>query len=465
MASSRAVQRCMKAIKLHNPSINAFNHVCDSAEALAAASEADDRLAKGASRGPLDGVPIAIKDNICVRGMPLTCASAILRGRSDTISPYSATVVEKLVKAGCIPLGKTNLDEFGMGSNTTHTVFGPVRNPRSLAHVAGGSSGGSAAAVASGMVDIALGSDTGGSVRLPASYCGVFALKPSYGMFSRWGLVSYASSLDTIGILASSTKHIANVLEVMAGRDTKDSTSCDIPRNTKEVNFREMRVGVPSEYFVDGLSVESKRAWDHCIRMFEEKGATIVPVSLPHTSSALPAYYIIALAEASSNLSRYNGTFYGDPEATEMDTVTDYRTRGFGEEVKKRIILGTFVLSSRFFQQAQKIRSLIVSDFENVFNSSASTSQCKGVDILITPASIGPAPTLTEAQDPSKGPVSECINDIMTLPSSLAGIPSLVLPFSSSEWGVASSNLPVGVQLLAPFGHDEYLMKVAQQIK
>ncbi|KAI8845413.1 amidase [Chytridium lagenaria] len=327
MMNKKAVAECLRSIGARNTSINAFTYVRPSSELVDAANQADNRAARGGGRGALDGVVVAVKDNLCVKGLPLTCASNALR---DTLAPYNATVVERLIAAGCIVAGKTNMDEFGMGSTSTHSRFGPVKNPLNIERVAGGSSGGSAAAVAAGMAEIALGSDTGGSVRLPAAYCGLFGFKPSYGAFSRWGLVSYASSLDTVGVFARSADRIADVIDAISGKDPKDSTSCDILKHDADIDFTKLRIGVPQEYFVDGLSLQSKMAWEECIQTFKSKGAKVIPVSLPYTSVALPTYYVIALAEASSNLARFSGTFFGDSAAKKLDSVMNYRTRGLG---------------------------------------------------------------------------------------------------------------------------------------
>ncbi|ORX53114.1 amidase signature enzyme [Hesseltinella vesiculosa] len=438
-------------------------------------------------------MPIAIKDNFCTVDLPTTCGSTMLQ---DFHSPYDATVVQRLREAGAKIMGKTNMDEFGMGSANLHSHVGPVKNPyvykidpttlNSGFHVAGGSSGGSAAAVAMDMCDVALGSDTGGSVRLPAAYCGVYGFKPSYGHLSRNGLVAYANSLDTVGLLGKRIRDLQQVYDVLNAYDEKDPTSTDISvRQTlqqqqdallltwKEGDLTGLRVGVPSEYFVDPLSKPVLAAWRSTLQQFKKQGATIVPVSLPHTKDALPAYYILALAEASSNLARFDGIRYGyrSDEVTNDLIYADSRTKGFGEEVQRRILLGTHVLTAGTYEShflpAQLARRQIAGDFDRVFlmdNVTAVAPVAKAdeqVHVLLTPCSISTAPLASECQAKDQSVVDAYVNDVMTVPASLAGLPALAFPAGCSE----ENGFPIGLQLIGQYGFDRLVLHLANSLQ
>ncbi|KAJ3332411.1 Trimeric GatFAB AmidoTransferase(AdT) complex subunit, partial [Blyttiomyces sp. JEL0837] len=481
---------CLDRINAINPTINAITHTADRAILKGLATGSSDRIRKGNARSLLEGIPIAIKGNICTKSLPTTCASKIL---GDSPSPYDATVTKLLNLSGAITPLKTNLDEFGMGSSNLHSAHGPTLNPYSKNRVAGGSSGGSAAAVSSGMVMAALGSDTGGSVRLPASYCGVVGFKPSLGRVSRWGLVAYASSLDTVGILARGVDDVEIVFDVLDKPDANDSTSFAFPDSVSQspttstspdIDMSKMRIGVPSEYFIEGLSDASISTWNKGIHHLESLGATIAPISLPHTFWALPVYYVLAPAEASSNLARYDGIRFGvrkwgnegnnngDVMEGELESLYATRTFGFGDEVRRRLILGTFVLSEKsyetYYAQAQKIRRLVQQDFDNVFRVakpfglSGGTSN-DGVDAILTPASISAAPRLDEVASEGHGPVAECVNDVMTVPASLAGIPALVVPFGVAN--TVDGDMPVGLQLIGQFGDDKRLLRIGKALE
>ncbi|KAI9363027.1 Glutamyl-tRNA amidotransferase subunit A, mitochondrial [Zopfochytrium polystomum] len=493
--SERLVTSCIRAIGAANPALNAFSHVRDAAALLDHARRANVRRREGTTLGPLDGVPIAVKDNICTKTQPTGCASSFLKGCP---SPFNATCVEQLEAAGCIVVGKTNMDEFGMGSYGIHSVYGPVRNPLSLDRVAGGSSSGSAAAVASGIVDIALGSDTGGSVRLPASYCGVVGFKPSYGRFSRWGLVAYASSLDTVGILSHDVTLASRVFEVISRHDPKDATSVDFSQFHYEplrerMSKRPLRIGVPREFLLPSLPPSTLNAWSRAVTRIEQRlgsAVSIVPVTLPHLPLALPAYYVLAPAEASSNLARFDGVRFGaivdetdDANGEkESNLFSEARTRGFGKEVQRRILLGTYILSAgsykSYYEQAQSLRRIVQQDFDAVFaarnfaheSAIPFSNTSSGVDVLLTPAALGPAP-LVDSTGGDSGAVpsggqkaTEYANDVMTVPASLAGIPAIVLPCGGSENWIDAA-LPVGIQLMAQYGDDQLLFEVGKMLE
>ncbi|MEX0912016.1 MAG: Asp-tRNA(Asn)/Glu-tRNA(Gln) amidotransferase subunit GatA, partial [Gemmatimonadota bacterium] len=401
--------------------------------------------------GPLAGVPIAVKDNIVTTEHPTTCGSRILEGYR---SPFNATAVQRLRLAGGRIVGKTNLDEFGMGSSTEYSAFGPTRNPRDRERVPGGSSGGSAAAVAAGIVPAAIGSETGGSVRQPAAFCGVVGIKPTYGRVSRYGLVAYASSLDQIGVFGRTVDDAAAVLEVIAGHDPLDSTSADRPvpelRSAEKGALEGVVIGVPEEYFPAMLDDGVAQVCRAALRRLEGLGAELREVSLPTTPQAIPTYYIIAPAEASSNLARFDGVRYGvrPPGAADLKEMYE-RTRAlFGPEVKRRIMLGTYVLSAGYYDayyaRAQRVRRLIAGDFENVFAS--------GVDAIFTPTTPTPAFRFGER---TQDPYEMYLSDVFTVTANLAGIPALSLPVGSV------GGLPVGGQLMAgPFA-EETLVRVA----
>jgi len=401
---------------------------------------------------PLAGVPIAIKDNICVRGMQVSCGSRIL---GPYHPPYDATVIERLRKAGAIVIAKTNCDEFAMGSSNENSAFGPVKNPWDTTRVPGGSSGGSAAAVAAGIVPVALGSDTGGSVRQPAALCGVIGLKPTYGRVSRYGLVAFGSSLDQIGVFARNAADAATVLETIAGRDPHDATSTDVPVPSyigeTERNIEGLRLGVSRALLGEGVDEEVRAAIETAIETYKDLGAQIVDIDLPHAKYAIAVYYIIATAEASSNLARFDGVRYGF-RAEEAPALRDMyrktRDEGFGAEVKRRIMLGTYVLSAGYYDayylKAQKVRMLLRQDFANAFQ------KC---DAVLTPTTPTPAFKFGEKVD---DPLAMYLNDIYTVTANLAGIPGISVPC-----GLSSDELPIGLQLLGPYWSEARLLRLA----
>ena len=444
---SQRVEFSISAAEKLNDPLNAFLEI-DRPGALERSSDID----KAIEQGPLAGLPIAVKDNICVRGMQASCGSRIL---GDYHPPYDATVIERLKNAGAIVIGKTNCDEFAMGSSNENSAFGPVRNPWDTARVPGGSSGGSAVAVASGIVPVALGSDTGGSVRQPASLCGVVGLKPTYGRNSRYGLVAFASSLDQVGIFAREVKDVAQVLGVIAGRDLQDSTTADVPVPnyteflTGEINGA--RLGYPRALFGAGLDDEVAANVNEVVDVYRELGAEIVDVELPHAKYAIAVYYIIATAEASSNLARFDGVRYGfraedAPELRQMYRRT--REEGFGPEVKRRIMLGTYVLSAgyydAYYRKAQQVRTLIRKDFLDAFRS---------CDAIITPTAPTPAFPIGEKAD---DPLAMYLSDIYTVTANLAGVPGLNVPC-----GLSANRLPIGFQLLGPYWSEPKLFNLA----
>ena len=438
------VEFSVDAAERLNETLNAFLEI-DREGALKRAVDAG-------KDGALSGVPIAIKDNICVRGMQTSCGSKIL---GDYHPPYNATVIERLNKAGAVIIGKTNCDEFAMGSSNENSAFGPVRNPWDPTRVSGGSSGGSAAAVASGIVPVALGSDTGGSVRQPASLCGVLGLKPTYGRNSRYGLVAFASSLDQIGVFARKTEDVARVLGVIAGRDPRDATTADVPvpdyAASLTADVKGARIGFPRALFGKGLDDEVRVSVESVVDVYRELGAEIVDVELPHAAYAIAVYYIIATAEASSNLARFDGVRYGfraeeTPELRQMYRKT--RAEGFGPEVKRRIMLGTYVLSAgyydAYYRKAQQVRTLIEDDFLNAF---------KSCDAIITPTSPTPAFAIGEKVD---DPIAMYLNDIYTVTANLAGVPGISVPC-----GLSSERLPIGYQLLGPYWSEPTLLNLS----
>jgi len=436
------VEEHLETIRSGEPEIHAFNLVLAD-EALAAADEVDRRVAAGEDPGPLAGVPVALKDNMCTRGVPTTCSSRILEG---WLPPYDATVVERLAAAGAVVVGKTNLDEFAMGSSTENSAFGVTRNPLDPTRVPGGSSGGSAAAVAAGFAPLALGSDTGGSIRQPAALCGVVGVKPTYGAVSRYGLVAFASSLDQIGPFARTVSDAALLLETIGGHDPRDSTSIPEPAaGLTEVLGRGvegLRIGVIEELSGDGLegiADDVRSRLGEAVSALDAAGATVETTSVPSTVYGLSAYYVIAPAEASSNLARYDGVRYGlrvdAPNAGDMNTAT--RTAGFGDEVKRRIMLGTYALSAGYYDayygKSQKVRTLIVQDFARAYEE---------FDLLLCPT----APTTAfPIGEKTADPMTMYLNDVCTIPSNLAGHPAMSVPF-----GVGDDGMPVGVQVLAP---------------
>lgn len=433
-----------------NETLNAFLQI-DREGALKRAGEVDAAAATSAEQ-PLAGIPVAIKDNICARGLQTSCGSHIL---SDYHAPYDATVIERLNRAGAVVIGKTNCDEFAMGSSNENSAFGPVRNPWDTARVPGGSSGGSAAAVAAGIVPVALGSDTGGSIRQPAGLCGIVGLKPTYGRVSRYGLVAFASSLDQIGIFGQRSRDVGRVLSVIAGRDERDTTSADVSvsdyASELSNDVKGARIGVSREMFGEGLDEEVRRSIEQAIEVYRELGAEVVDVELPHAKYGIAVYYIIATAEASSNLARFDGVRYGfrTEEASNLrEMYRRTRDEGFGPEVKRRIMLGTYVLSSGYYEayyrKAQQVRALIKQDFSRAFE------KC---DAILTPTTPTPAFLIGEKAD---NPLAMYLNDIYTVMANLSGIPGLSIPC-----GVSTSGLPIGLQLLGPNWTEANLLRLA----
>ena len=443
----QTVEFSITAAERLNETLNAFLEI-DREGALARATEIEKR----SDAGPLAGIPVAVKDNICVKGLQVSCGSKIL---GDYHPPYNATVIERLTNAGAIVIGKTNCDEFAMGSSNENSAFGPVRNPWDTTKVSGGSSGGSATAVAAGIVPVALGSDTGGSVRQPASLCGVIGLKPTYGRNSRYGLVAFASSLDQVGVFAREVEDAARVLGVIAGRDPRDATTADVPvpdyTASLTGDLKGTRLGFPRALYGEGLDEEIKTAVENVVDVYRELGAEIVDVELPHAGYAIAVYYIIATAEASSNLARFDGVRYGfraedAPELRQMYRRT--REEGFGPEVKRRIMLGTYVLSAgyydAYYRKAQQVRTLIKNDFIEAF---------KSCDAIITPTTPTAAFPIGEKVD---DPLAMYLNDIYTVTANLAGVPGISVPC-----GLSSERLPIGFQLVGPYWSEPVLFKLA----
>ena len=447
LSSVELTQAIVARTKAVEARVKAFNSF-DEADALTQATASDARRAAGQANGPLDGIPVGLKDIISVAGQPLTASSKIL---ANFVSPYDATVTRRLKKAGAVLWGRLNLDEFAMGSSTENSANGPTCNPWDLTRVPGGSSGGSAAAVASGETAAALGSDTGGSVRQPAALCGVVGLKPTYGLVSRYGLIAFASSLDQIGPFARTVEDAAIMLGAIAGHDERDSTSfnLELPDYRAELARRKgpWRLGIPKEYFGDGLDPEVAAAVERAIAFYRAQGCAIKEVTLPHTQYCLDTYYIIATAEASSNLARYDGIRYGHRAKDTKDAIDIYfksRAEGFGAEVKRRIILGTYVLSSGYYDayylRAQKVRTLIRQDFLNAYRE---------VDALLTPTSPIPAFKIGAKADP----LAMYLCDIYTIGVNLAGLPGISVPC-----GFSAGGLPIGLQLIGqPFKEAELL--------
>jgi len=425
-------------------SLNAF---------LSLADEAD--LAADGTGGPLEGVPIAVKDNLATLDLPTTCGSRMLEGYR---SPFEATVLRKLRAAGAVIVGKTNMDEFAMGSSTENSAFGPTRNPHDRARVPGGSSGGSAAAVAAGWLTMALGSDTGGSVRQPAAFCGVVGVKPTYGRVSRYGLVAFASSLDQVGTFGRTVRDAARLLEVVSGHDPRDATSAEVAvppfADAVERGVEGMVVGVPREYLPNSLDGAVRSAVDATLGRLADAGADVRDVSLAHTEHAIPSYYVLAPAEASSNLARYDGVRYGRrAEQGDMGSMYEAtRSRYFGTEVKRRIMLGTYALSAgyhdEYYGTAQEARRLIIADFHGVFDA--------GVDVLLTPTTPGPAFALgARIEDP----MEMYLSDVFTVTANLAGLPAVSVPIGTVD------GLPIGAQILAPWWGEEAMFAVAGAVE
>ncbi|MGM0783458.1 MAG: Asp-tRNA(Asn)/Glu-tRNA(Gln) amidotransferase subunit GatA [Pseudomonadota bacterium] len=450
--SHELTQHLLSRIERLDGELNSFITVTPDA-ALKTAELADAARAAGQA-GALTGLPLALKDIFCTQGVKTSAGSRML---DDFVSPYDATVVEKLADAGTVSLGKTNMDEFAMGSSNENSHYGPVKNPWDLTAVPGGSSGGSAAAVAAGLVPAAMGTDTGGSIRQPAAFCGITGLKPTYGRVSRYGMIAYASSLDQAGPLARTAEDCALLLNAIAGHDLRDSTSVarGVPDYTAELDapLAGLKIGLPKEYFGEGLDPTVASTVHEAIKVFETLGASVREVSLPHTHFAIPAYYVIAPAEASSNLSRFDGVRFGhrcdDPKDL-IDLYERTRAEGFGEEVKRRILIGTHTLSEGFFdayyKKAQQVRRLIRQDFLDAFEQ---------VDVLMGPASPTPAFDLGAKSDP----VSMYLQDIYTIAVNLAGIPGISVPAGFVD------GRPVGLQVLGTHFAEERLLNVAHQFQ
>lgn len=445
-------ERYLETIAARDRSIGAFLHV-DREDALQQAARVDERRRAGKSMGLLAGIPVAIKDVLSTRGMPNTCGSRMLQGFRP---PYDAHAIERLRGADAILLGRTNLDEFAMGSSCENSAYQVTRNPVDPTRTPGGSSGGSAAAVAAEMAPLALGTDTGGSIRQPAAFCGVVGLKPTYGRVSRYGLVAYASSLDQIGPFATDVTGAALLLEAIAGHDPRDSTSAPVPvepySQTVDQPLSGLRIGVPVEHFAEGLDAEVAAKVRAAIDVYRELGATIREVHLPHTKYSIATYYIVAPSEASSNLARYDGVHYGHRAAKFDDLVSMYATsrgEGFGAEVKRRIMLGVFALSKgyadKYYVKALQVRRLIRQDFDRAFAD---------VDLIAGPVTPTPAFKLGEK---TSDPLAMYLSDIYTISANLAGLPGLSLPC-----GTSSEGLPIGLQLLAPPFAEDRLLRAAR---
>ena len=464
VSSVEATRAYLTSIEQAEPNIQAFNEV-HADRALERAQAADDGRARGEDLGPLDGVPIAVKDNLCTTFGRTTCASKML---ADFRAPYTATAVRKLEDAGAVILGKTNMDEFAMGSSTEHSAFRPTRNPWDLSRVPGGSSGGSAAAVAAREAPAALGSDTGGSIRQPAAFCGVVGFKPTYGRVSRYGLVAFGSSLDQIGPLARDVADCALLTQVISGHDPADSTSVpnDVPDYAASVHtpIEGLRVGWPKEFYTGALGPGTRQALEKAADAYRGAGAQIVEVSLPHSrididdegnlsSYAVSCYYIVCMAEASSNLARYDGVHYGHRTAAHAGDIVEMysktRAEGFGEEVKRRVMLGTYTLSAgyydAYYNKALKVRRLIKNDFDAAFE------RC---DVLLCPATPSPAFAFGEK---TADPIQMYLADIYTISLNLAGLPGLSLPA-----GLSNEGLPIGLQLIGPALSEETVLRAGR---
>lgn len=444
--------QALEHIKKIEPKVRSFLLVTQE-EALAQAQKVDQKIARGEDIGLLEGIPIGIKDNMCTKGIRTTCASRILE---NFVPTYESTVTQKLKEAGAIMVGKTNMDEFAMGSSTENSGYHLTNNPWDLTRVPGGSSGGSAAAVASGECVVALGSDTGGSIRQPASLCGVVGLKPTYGLVSRFGLVAYASSLDQIGPFGRTVEDAAILLQEIAGYDPKDSTSLNIKipnyLQSLQPNFNsQLKIGIIQETFGEGLAPEVKEAVEKAIEILENLGAQVQVISCPRFGYGLPVYYIIAPSEASANLARYDGVKYGirnESADNLLNMYTKTRAQGFGTEVKRRIMLGTYALSAGYYDayylKAQKVRTLIKQDFESAFEK---------VDLLICPTS---PTTAFKAGEKTADPLSMYLSDLTTIPVNLAGLPAISVPC-----GFDSQGLPIGMQLIGNVLKEDLLLNVA----
>ncbi len=451
--SSRELAKdLLTRIKDLNGSLNVYVTV-DEENAMKMAEEADQRLKDGKNVTPLTGVPVGIKDIFNTQGIKTTCASPFLK---NFVPPYDATVVTKLKEAGYVLTGKQNMDEFACGGSTEHSCFGPTKNPWDTSRVAGGSSGGSAAAVAADMSFYALGTDTGGSIREPASFCGVVGLKVTYGRVSRSGVTSMASSWDTIGPLGKTVRDVATVLQYIAGKDVRDATTppVDVPDYSKALgqSVKGLKIGVPKEYFGEGIDPQVEKSVRDVLKEYEKMGAEIVDISLPYTSYAIAVYYVAMPAELSANLARFDGIRFGSKPKAEAKDIIDYyyqaRSEGFGDEIKRRIMIGTYVLSAGYYDayyvRAQKVRTLIRKDFDEAF---------KNVDVIVAPVSPFPAFKIGEKKD---DPLSMYLADAFTIPVNCAGLPAVSLPC-----GFTNEKLPVGFQVIGPQFSEDRILKVA----
>ena len=452
ISSVELTQSYLDRIHKANDSLNAFITVCDDT-ALEQARVADKSRAQG-NQNPLLGIPLAHKDIFCTSGIKTTCGSKMLE---NFISPYNATVVDKFNQAGVVTLGKTNMDEFAMGSSNETSFFGPVRNPWDLEKVPGGSSGGSAAAVAADLCAMATGTDTGGSIRQPAAFCGVTGFKPSYGRISRWGMIAFASSLDQAGPICKSAEDAALMMNVMAGIDLKDSTSADREvedyTSTLSDSVKGLRIGIPKQHFAEGLSADVEKSIREALREYEAAGAILKEIDLPNSHLSVPAYYVVAPAEASANLSRFDGVRYGHRCDNPLDLEDMYkrsRSEGFGDEVKRRILIGTYALSAGFYdayyRKAQKIRRLIKNDFDEAF---------KEVDVIAGPTSPHTAFSIGAKTDP----VTMYLEDIYTIAVNLAGLPGISIPAGFSN------DLPIGLHIIGPDFGESKVLNAAHQFQ
>lgn len=451
-SSVELTQSCLARIKSHNAKINAYTFVAEK-EALAAAQKADEIFAQGKNISPLTGIPCGLKDVYCTEGIPTTACSNILK---NFVPPYDATTVKKLKEVGMVLLGKTNTDEFTCGASTESSAFGTTHNPWDLKKTPGGSSGGSAAAVAADMCIYALGTDTGGSIRQPSAYCGITGLKVTYGRVSRFGVISMASSLDTIGPMVKDVQDAALVMNHIAGPDSFDSTTpqVSVPDYTQSLNAKDLkglRIGLPKEYFIPGMDKEVEASVRAAVEELKKAGAEIKEISLPHTKYALAVYYIICPSEVSANMARYDGIRFGPGPSREVKDLEEYylvsRGEGFSDELKRRIMIGTYALSSGYYDayylKAQKVRTLVKRDFDEAF---------KQVDVIVAPVT---PTTAFESGAHSNDPVNMYLEDVFTVSINIAGVPALAVPC-----GLSSKSMPIGMQIIGPQFGEESILKV-----
>jgi len=452
--ATEVVSSLLERINSEDKNLHSYLYVNE--KSLQEAKIVDEKIARGEKLKELEGIPVAIKDNICTKDIPTTCASKILK---NFVPPYDATVIKRLKEEGAIIIGKTNMDEFAFGSSTENSAFGPTKNPFDETRVPGGSSGGSASATGANLCFASLGSDTGGSIRQPASFCGVVGFKPTYGRVSRYGLIAFASSLDQIGPITKDVSDCALLLKIISGKDDMDSTSIDIPvadyPSFLKNDVKEIKVGIPEEYFVKGIDNEIKEKVENILEKLEGEGVKLEKISLPHTEYGIAVYYIIATAEASSNLARFDGVKYGYRSTNYTNLIDMYkktRGEGFGEEVKRRIILGTYVLSAGYYDayylKGQKVRTLIKKDFENAFEK---------VDLILTPTTPELPFKLGEKKD---DPLKMYLSDIFTVNVNLSGLPGISIPA-----GFSSNGLPIGLQIIGPYFKEEKIIQFSYTIE